>query len=169
MTEFLKLEARLDVALKTLSKGEKPSNEASGKLAAMNSQVADLKKESTAHNAEIEAVNGQLVVAQGKIVRLRDMVTEQVDANKVLENEAVNLRSSQGEATKQRDKAREYTLQLKEANFELRKKNEELVGDPALINQNLERDITQLQEQHDLDLIEVNTILARLTPLVEGN
>lgn len=165
MTDFSKLEARLDAALKTLGQGAKPT----GSSTVLEGQVTDLKKKSQERNAQVEAIGGQLVIARDKIINLRKVVTQQADSISAQEKRAENLQGSQAEAIKQRDKAREYTLLLKEANFELRKKNEEMVGDPSLINDNLERDMAQLKEQHDLDLTEVNTILARLTPLVEGN
>lgn len=169
MTEFSKLEARLDAALGVLAKGGKTSAGDAEKIRSLQAQIVEIHKESQADKAKLTAVNEQLEVARGKIVRLKEVVAEQKDATASLMREAENLRASQADAIAQRDKAREYTLQLKEANFELRKKNEEMIGDPELINKNLERDMAQLKEQHDLDLEEVNSILARLTPLVEGN
>lgn len=169
MTDFSKLEARLDAALLTLGTGSKPSRADADALSALNGQVTDLKKESEERNAKITVANEQLEIARSKITRLREIMEEQKDSVAAQDKEAENLRTSQAEAITQRDKARDYTLQLKEANFELRKKNEEMVGDAELINRNLERDMAQLKEQHDLDLAEVNTILTRLTPLVEGN
>jgi len=169
MTEFSKLEARLDAALGILAKGGKTSASDAGKIKSLQAQIVEIHKESKADKAKSTAVSEQLEVARSKIIRLKEVVAEQKDSIASLMREAENLRASQADAIAQRDKAREYTLQLKEANFELRKKNEEMVGDPELINRNLERDMAQLKEQHDLDLEEVNSILARLTPLVEGN
>ncbi len=169
MTEFSKLEARLDAALGVLAAGGKTSKGDAANLAALEGQVADLKKETATGAAQVKSVTEQLETARGKIARLKEVVGEQKDSVLSCNNEAANLKESQADAIAQRDKAREYTLQLKEANFELRRKNEEMVGDPELINSNLEREIAQLKEQHDIDLEEVNNILARLTPLVEGN
>ena len=66
------------------------------------------------------------------------------------------------------DKTRQYNKHLKKMNTSLRKANEGNVGDPELINASLETELEQIKAQRDIDLEEVNGILARLTPLVEG-
>jgi len=169
MTEFSQLEARLDAALGVLIASTGASAEDSANVQELHDELAAVQKEKDALDVRITKAGEQLVSTKARVGRLRDGAAMLNDTIAAKDKEIANLKEAHQEALGQRDKARGYAQQQKEANVTLRKANEELVGNPDLINTNLEREMEQLQAQHDIDLEEVNTILARLTPLVEGN
>ncbi|MCP5075905.1 MAG: hypothetical protein GY947_21765 [Rhodobacteraceae bacterium] len=173
MNDFSELEDRLDRALESLSEGGNASVEQKEELSALNTQVTDLQGKLTAARAEQETANSQLEKARAHAKSLKETASkgreDAAENTTALEKQITALKSSQEDALSQRDKARLFSRQLKEQITELRKKNENMVGDPTLINSGLEQELAELKEQRNVDLEEVNTILSRLTPLVEGN
>ena len=57
---------------------------------------------------------------------------------------------------------------MRKLNAKLRKANAQNVGDANLINSALEAENEELQSQREADLVEINGLIARLAPLVEG-
>lgn len=176
MTDFSQLEARLDAALEVLVVKRATSGNDDAKIQELSAQVKELQEKAIALEAEkkalevrIKKAGEQLVSTKVRVGRLRDGAAMLNDTIAAKGKEIAALKDAHQEALVQRDMARGYVQQIKEANVALRKANEANIGDPDLINSNLEREMEQLQAQHDIDLEEVNTILARLTPLVEGN
>ena len=176
MTDFSQLEARLDAALGVLvatgadsEKDDAKIQELREQIKELRDQLASVQSDKKALEVRIKKAGEQLVSTKARVNRLRDGAAMLNDTIAAKDKEIAALKEAHQEALGQRDKARGYVQQIKEANVALRKANEALVGDPELINSNLEREMEQLQAQHDIDIEEVNTILARLTPLVEGN
>lgn len=157
MTDISQLESRLDAALSAV--GQKLSDAAQG------AEVAEKLKLET---AKVESLSGQLERARAKVVALRaDLQKRDVDGAD-LQAQIDALKSEAADLTEQRDKARAYASNLKSTQAEMRKQLEANVSDPDLINRALEQEMEHMSEQHAADLAEVNGILARLTPLVEG-
>jgi len=180
MNDFSTLETRLDTALARLAQGGGVSAEQAKKLASAEAQLADIKQENVNLAAAVEAskaeagnLAAQLEKARSRVRGFKAVVesqkTEAEESEKAYASQISALETAQAETLAQRDKSREYSRQLKESAAELRSKNEEMVGDPDLINSGLALELAQLKEQRDFDLEEVNGILNRLTPLVEGN
>ncbi|MCP5085862.1 MAG: hypothetical protein GY952_03525 [Rhodobacteraceae bacterium] len=173
MNDFSNLEDRLDRALKTLGEGGRASAKQQEEMNALQTQVSDLQGKLTAARAEQETANTQLDKARARVKSLKEAKgksqKEARESTSALEKQISTMKSSQEKALEKLDKAHLFSQRLKEQIAELRKKNEEMVGDPSLINTGLEQELTQLKEQRNVDLEEVNMILSRLTPLVEGN
>ncbi len=176
MTDFSKLEARLDAALGVLVAKGAGSGSDDAKVQELRAQVNELRDKIAVLDADkqslevrIKKAGEQLVSTKARVGRLRDGAAMLNDTIAAKDKEIAALKQAHQDALGQRDKARGYVQQLKETNIALRKANEEKVGNPDLINASLEQEMEQLQAQHDIDLDEVNTIISRLTPLVEGN
>lgn len=180
MNDFSKFETRLDAALEALNAGGGASAEAAEKLAAAEASLSEVKQENNNLNAVVKAAEAEkatltrkLEKARNRVVEFRDKV-EALKAEKDGEDEATRnqiaaLEQSQQRALELREKARENNRKLKQDMAELRAQNEAMIGDPDKVNDSLKAELAQLKEQRDVDLEEVNGILSRLTPLVEGN
>ena len=180
MNDFSKFETRLDAALTALNAGGGASAGDAEKLTAAEVSLAELKQENNNLNATVKAAVAEKETLTRKLEKARNRVVEFRDRSEALEaekkgseeasqNQISALETSQREALEQRDKAREYSQKLKQDMTELRAQNEKMIGDPDKVNDSLKAELAQLKEQRDVDLEEVNGILSRLTPLVEGN
>ncbi|WP_157888265.1 hypothetical protein [Neptunicoccus sediminis] len=165
MTQFPKIQARFDAALAVFEDAADNSADA-GKLEEQAATIERLKEELTTAQdaldeakARIDEVEAERKAALEKAENQRVALVKQIDTlDKARATNENNL-----------TKARQYNKHLKKLNSGLRKQNEAHVGDVDLINASLEAEINQIKEQRDVDLEEVNGILARMTPLVEGN
>ena len=106
----------------------------------------------------VDALEKEVASSADSAEAQRGAMVKQIDA----------LDKARASSVEELDKTRQYNKHLKELNASLRKANEDNVGDPELINSSLEAELEQIKAQRDIDLEEVNGILARLTPLVEG-
>ncbi len=173
MNEISKLEARLDTALATLGEAGAGAANQQEKFGKLQLQVTDLQGKLTATNAELETANRQLERARNRSNSHKEMADrlkeEGAENAAAQEKHIAALKASQLDAVAQRDKAREFNQSLKKNISDLRRRNEEMIGDPELINTGVVQELSQLKEQRTVDMEEVNAILSRLTPLVEGN
>ena len=151
MTEFPKIEARFEAALSAL-KDAAGGTEDTEKVAGLEADLAQAQKKLKAAKKAEQAA--------------QDAAKEQVEA---LEAQAARLEEARAEAQEETRRVKQFNKHLKKLNADLRDANAKNVGDADLINASLESEIEQIQAQRAADLAEVNGILARMTPLVEGS
>lgn len=165
MTQFPKIQARFDAALAIFEDAAAQSGD-TAKTQEQAARIAELEAELSAaqdaldeSNDRFKGVKAEQAAAAEKAEAQRVALVKQIDT--------IDKARVAGE--KQLTKVRQFNKHLKKLNTGLRQANEEHVGDVDLINASLEAEITQIKEQRDVDLEEINGILARMTPLVEGN
>lgn len=165
MTQFPKIQARFDAALAIFEDPATQSGD-TAKVEKQAARIAKLEAELSAaqdaldeSNDRFETVKSEQAGAAEKAEDQRAALVKQIDT--------IDKAREAGE--KQLTKARQFNKHLKKLNAGLRKQNEENVGDVDLINASLEAELMQIKAQRAVDLEEINGILARMTPLVEGN
>lgn len=167
MANLEKLEARLDTALDALARG------GGSDAAAMSERVGELEKALEAATQAAEQSRSALVEAEKELEALREetQAQDQLDEEDItaLNRQIENLSRAQSDAFEDRRRAKQYNQHLRKLNASLRKANEENLANPELINKSLETELEQLSASRDRDLQEINDILARLQPLVEGS
>lgn len=166
MKEIGKLEARFDAALATL--GERSS----GATEELRQRIEELEKSLTSAREEAEAAAASLKKAETDIAELKEAAEQQdkLDEEDIesLNRQIDSLGRARQDAFDEMRKTKQYNRHLRKMNNDLRKANADNVGDASLINASLESEIEQLRDERDADLNEVNSILERLAPLVEG-
>jgi hypothetical protein len=178
MTQFSKMQARFDAALeiiegasggdgnaaeteklaKNLAAAEKTANTASDVAKAAQAEAASASEALQKARERVDALEKEVASGADGAEAQRAAMIKQIDA----------LDKARASSEEELDKTRQYNKHLKKLNTSLRKANEDNVGDPELINASLVTELEQIKAQRDIDLEEVNGILARLTPLVEG-
>ncbi len=171
MTQFPKIQARLDAALKTIE-GASAGGADPEDVKKLADQVASAEKDAAAAKEEAASAAKALKKARQRVDVLEKELAQKdegADAQRTAMVKQIDaLDKARAAVDAELDKTRQYNKHLKKMNASLRKANESNVGDPDLINQSLEAELEQIKAQRDVDLEEVNGILARLTPLVEG-
>jgi chromosome segregation ATPase len=192
MIQFPKIQARFDAALKIieeassnvggsedavklaadLAAAEKTANTAGDVAKAAQDELAATKAELKTAQDQAAAAAADLAKAQEQVAALEKDIETKVGGSEAQRAAMIKqidaLDKARAASQEELDQARKHNQQLKVLNDKLRVANEANVGDPDLINEALETELEQIKEQRDADLAEVNGILARLTPLVEG-
>ena len=167
MTQFPKMQARFDAALEIIE-GDSGGDGNAADTEKLAKNLAAAEKTANTASDVAKAAQAEAASASEALQKAR----ERVDAlEKEVASGADGAEAQRAAMIKQidaLDKARQYNKHLKKLNTSLRKANEDNVGDPELINASLVTELEQIKAQRDIDLEEVNGILARLTPLVEG-
>jgi predicted nucleic acid-binding Zn-ribbon protein len=165
MKKIPELQARLDAALVTIH--------AASQVAADTAEVDSLKARTAELESQISAAHEELKAAQSSVEKLEKqqaIAARTADAQRqALVKQIEALDKARVNSEEDVAKARKFTKHLRKLNAALRTANAEMVGDPNLINAGLKMELDQVKAQRDVDLEEINGILARLTPLVEGN
>lgn len=164
MTEFAELNARLDVALELI--GVRASGPDPVELEKLNAHVIELEAELSLASEAL--ADSQLELEQSRHEGLGQTQMSEEQRIAML-GQIHTLDKARVDGEVQLAKSWQYNKHLKELNSNLRIRNEENVGDAGLINASLEAELEQIKAQRILDLEQVNSILARMTPLVESN
>lgn len=165
MSDLNDLEQRIQTALAAITdnfrlQADAASKEVSGKdeeIAILKAQVESLEEELDKARDASAKVKALEVEAEELRVENQE-ITQQV--------EGMEVRFSNQDRWSHRLNKRNQIL--KNQIDELRQKNEQMVGDPDLINKTYESEVEHLKDQRTQDLQQVDKILADLTPLVEG-
>lgn len=192
MTEFPKVQARFDAAMAIiegastggadpeetkklsaeLSEVQKSADAAGKAKKAAEADAKVAKEELAAAKIKAEAASKALKDAETKVAALEKDVAAKEEGSEAQRAAMIKqidaLDKARANSDKNLSKARQYNKHLKKLNASLRKANEANVAKPDLINKSLETELEQIKEQRDVDLEQVNGVLARLTPLVEG-
>ncbi|MEJ6708647.1 MAG: hypothetical protein QNK92_07580, partial [Amylibacter sp.] len=171
MTQFPKMQARFDAALEiiegasggvgnaaeteklvtSLAAAEKTANTASYVATAAQAEAASASEALKKARDRVDALEKEVASGADSAEEQRAAMIKQIDA----------LDKARASSEEELDKTRQYNKHLKKLNTSLRKTNEDNVGDPELINASLETELEQIKAQRDIDLEEVNGILAR--------
>ncbi len=171
MTQFPKIQARLDAAI-AIIEGASVGGADPAEVNKLTTDLATAAKATKTAQDEAASAADALKTARARVEALEKELAEKTSAAETGHTEMSKQIDAldKARAAHEEDlaKTKQYNKHLKKLNTSLRKANEENVGDPELINQSLETQLEQIKAQRDVDLAEVNGILARLTPLVEG-
>ena len=185
MTQFPKIQARFDAALaliegasagvgdademqklsENLETAQKAASQTQGKLKKVSAEAAAAKGEAASASEALQKARARVDALEKEVAEKADGADAQREAM-IKQIDALDKARVAGK--EELDKTRQYNKHLKKLNTSLRKANEANVGDPDLINSSLESELEQIKAQRDIDLEEVNGILARMTLLVEG-
>jgi chromosome segregation ATPase len=183
MNQTQQMENRLNSALSTISEAFAKQSALASELAANTGDVTGLQEQVTNLEAaleklradswaELEAARNEAKGAQKQAAKLQNRLEiirarEQAAADEFEKQRRIQDENHARDAEVwQRIKG--FNQELKTTVTELRAQNEKMVGDADLINRSLQQDLEQLKAQRQIDLEEIDSILAQLTPLVEG-
>lgn len=168
MNEVAQLEERLDAALGALSAGGDPAE-----TDALQTRIAELEKALKKAEKRAQKAAEALAATQAELESLQEEYREEDAADDAdiaaLDRQIASLGQAQQDAFEEMRKSKQYAQHIRKLNAKLRKANAQNVGDANLINASLEADIEAMKSQREADLAELNGIIARLTPLVEGS
>lgn len=171
MTQFPKIQARLDAAIAIIENASAGGADPA-EVEKLSQDVAKATKATKAAQDEAASAAEALKTARARVETLEKELAEKADSAEAGRTAMIKQIDALDKARTANEeelaKTKQYNKHLKKLNTSLRKANEDNVGDPELINQSLEAELEQIKAQRDVDLAEVNGILARLTPLVEG-
>ena len=185
MTQFPTIQARFDAAL-TIIEGAPTVGHNLEETKKLSADLDKAYEDAATAEAKLKTAQADIEEAKTDVEKMRAALKKEQDLVKILEKD---LAEKDGKVEAQRtamikqidalDKARadsqedletalQYSKRLENLNESLRKSNEQNVANPELINKSLETELAEIKARRSSDLETVNSILARLTPLVEG-
>lgn len=185
MTQFPTIKARFDAAL-TIIEGAPTVGHNLEETKKLSADLDKAYEDAATAEAKLKTAQADIEEAKTDVEKMRAALKKEQDLVKILEKD---LAEKDGKVEAQRtamikqidalDKARadsqedletalQYSKRLENLNESLRKSNEQNVANPELINKSLETELAEIKARRSSDLETVNSILARLTPLVEG-
>lgn len=171
MTDLSEIQARFDAAL-ALIEGAAQSGSDAQEVAGLKSELSEAQALAASAKEEAAKASAAQKAAEAKVAELEAEANETADASEADEEAMAKqieaLEKARAASAAKEAKTKQFNKQLKKLNASLRAANEKNVGDPASINESMKAELAALKAEHAADLEEVNGILARLTPLVEG-
>ncbi|MBC6443062.1 MAG: hypothetical protein GDA53_08065 [Rhodobacteraceae bacterium] len=165
MSDISELEARFEVALAALCKGN-------GNAETLEKRVRELENALVAATGTADKAQNTLKEAKAELADLKNEVSTQDELDKeemeALNRRVENLTKAWEDAYADRQRVRQHNQHVRRLNGELRKANANNSGDPGMINESLQAEVDFLKAERENDVKEINGILARLKPLVEG-
>ncbi|MEM6619063.1 MAG: hypothetical protein AAF761_02340 [Pseudomonadota bacterium] len=159
--------------MKELKKLEDRAAKALAQLAEGGGKAKELQAQLTAATQEQKKTQAKLADAQAELEDLRADTDEQDRMDEAdieaLTKQIESLGAARQDAFEQMRRSKQYNKHLRKINADLRKANADNLGKPELINQSLEAELEALKAQRETDLADINGLMARLAPLVEGD